>query len=128
MAKALFDAEFKGNGLRIKIVVDLIEFSEEGVFYVYCPSLNLYGYDKTQALARSSFNHVLKEYFRYTTNKKTLEKDLKKNGWSIKKGKNPVYKTPDLSKLLRDNEEFVDIINTHDYKKYSKELSLPVNT
>jgi hypothetical protein len=127
MSKVNFKAELQGSDFTIKVKVDLIEFKEDNINYIYCPALNLYGYDHTKELARESFNTVLKEYFRYTTNKNTFEKDLKKLGWKVKGGKNPIYKTPDLNKLLVDNEEFVDIINNHDYSKVSQEVEVPVN-
>jgi len=46
-------------------------------------------------------------------------------GWVLKK---KTYNLPDLSKLLVDNPDYSEVLNNNDYKKYSKEIEIPLCT
>src|SRR5688572_28362783 len=85
----------KKHNSNIEVNVDLIEYEEAGIFYVYSPAFDLVGYGKSAAEARKSWEIVLEEYFTYTLNKKTLIKDLESRGWKIKK--KTQFKSPSLS-------------------------------
>ena len=82
--------------------VDIIQFIEDSICYVYCPALDLTGYGLNEAEAKQSFEITLLEYIKYTTNKKTFKKDLQSLGWkSIGKGK---YAAPTLTDLINKEE------------------------
>ena len=75
-----------GNG-KYHVGLSLVEFKEEDVTIIYSPALDLSGYGHSEVEAKNSFSEALQEFFRYTNNKKTLDKVLKKLGWSIKGSK-----------------------------------------
>lgn len=109
----------------IEVKVDLIEYEEDCIFYVYCPPLDLIGYGSSQKEARASWETVLEEYFRYTLNKNTLVKDLESRGWYLK-GKNSQFKPPTLSWMLQHNEQLSEVYNNHNFQKVSLPISMPL--
>jgi predicted RNase H-like HicB family nuclease len=115
----------KQHNSNIEVKVDLIEYEEEGVYFVYSPAFDLVGYGNTQQEARDSWEIVLEEYFAYTLNKKTLTKDLESRGWAVKK-KARQFKTPTLSWMLQNNEQLTDIYDNHNFRKVSHPVSVPL--
>lgn len=128
MAKLRYEAVYDvSKNEKLQILVSLYEFQEKNMFYIYCAPLDLYGYGINEVDARNSFNIVLAEFFKYTINKKTFEKELTRLGWKITKSRRkPAYVAPDIEKLLIDNEEFQDILQNKDYKKTSQKIEIPV--
>ena len=57
-----------GGGIEVK--VDLVEFEDDDIHYVYSPALELIGYGNTHEEAKESWNTVLEEYFQYGIEKK----------------------------------------------------------
>jgi hypothetical protein len=116
---------WKSRSQEIKCRLPVIIFEEDSNFIFYCPALDLSGYGGTEDEAYHSFDEVLAEYFRYTTNKGTLTRDLKRLGWTLRKNlkKKPI--PPTLGKLLETNEDFSRIFNKHDFRKTETEISLP---
>ena len=110
---------------QVNCKLPLIIFEEDGCHVFYCPALDLSGYGKTESEASNSFNEVLSEYFRYTTNKGTLANDLTNHGWTIKRSLKKKAIPPTLGTLLETNEDFSRIFNQHDFRKTEKEISLP---
>jgi len=110
---------------QVNCKLPVIIFEEDNCHVFYCPALDLSGYGKSEAEASNSFNEVLSEYFRYTTNKVTLAEDLLKLGWTIKKSLKKKATPPSLGSLLETNEDFSRIFNKHDFKKIEREISLP---
>ena len=103
--------------------ISIISFKEDDCFFVYCPSLDLTGYGDTEKQASESFNIVLGEYIRYTTEHGTLIADLEEHGWRMNgKGLTP----PKISKSLQKNKDFDNIVNNYDFKKQNLSLSIPV--
>lgn len=79
--------------------------------------MDLSGYGYTQAEAKQSFSEALHEFFRYTNNKKTLEKVLKELGWAIRGSKKkPKFDPPKDSDLVSLNPLYNDIVNNKSYK------------
>jgi hypothetical protein len=74
--------------------------------------------------AKNSFETALHEYVKYTTNKKTLEKDLLKYGWTIDR-KHKKLHSPDASTLLQKNESFKEMFNNKPYKKFDLNVQIP---
>ena len=97
--------------------LSLVEFNEEDVTIIYSPALDLSGYGHSQVEAKNSFSEALNEFFRYTNNKKTLDKVLKKLGWSIKGSKKePKFNPPKNSELVKSNPLYKKIVNKKNYK------------
>lgn len=78
--------QFKNSTSEVQAKVQLITFTENEICFCHCPQLNTTGYGHNEQEAFDSFNIVIKEFFNYTTNKKTLGKILENLGWKIKKG------------------------------------------
>jgi predicted RNase H-like HicB family nuclease len=114
----------KTHNSNIEVKVDLIEYEESGIYYVYCPAFDLVGYGKTPHEARESWEAVLEQYFSYTLNKKTLIKDLESRGWVVRKKKQ--FTAPSLSWMLQNNDQLTDIYDNHNFKKVTKPISVPL--
>lgn len=110
-------------GYNVQLAVVL--FKEDSAFVVFCPALDLSAAGKTEAQARLNFSHAVEEYMRYTLNKGTLFKDLKKRGWIFRKNKKHAVAPPPMSDLLENNEEFTRIFDQFPYKKFDHKLELP---
>ena len=104
--------------------VGVIIFKEDDYIFTYCPSLDLIGYGETEKKAKESFNIVVDEYVRYTSENGTLIEDLTEKGWKIRDDKTVI--PPSMAKSLRSNKEFGNIINKYDFKKQSIPLAIPV--
>ena len=125
MANLGFQGTWGNSGVKIKVMVDLISFEEaENVIY-YCPAFDLSGYGNSENEAKLSFEVVLGEFFKYTLNKGTFLNELKKMGWKLTKSKRKPMTPPNLESLLRDNENFSNIFNTHDFKKFTQGIDMP---
>ena len=113
----------QGKILNIKVQLPIISFDDNGCKVVYCPALDLSGYGRTEDEAKESFQVTLEEFFRYTINKKTLDKVLSKLGWirSSKKKISP----PTMDAMLARNRNFRSIFNTHSFTKTSAAISIP---
>ena len=107
----------------IDFELSLVAYTEGNLHVVYSPALDIFGYGKTEREAEKSFNTVLEEHIRYTTNKNTFLKDLKHQGWKVSGKK---YSAPPLGKMLKANDQFNEIFNYKDYSKYSETVSVPV--
>jgi hypothetical protein len=126
MSKNLkFSGHFEDGGSRITCKLPVIIFKEDRVNIAYCPALDLSGYGATEREARASFETVLAEYFTYTTRKKTLDQDLAKLGWNIKKSLKKGATPPSMVHLLQHNEDFSRIFNNHEYKKIDRTVEIP---
>jgi len=105
-----------GNG-KYNVGLSLVEFEEDNVTIIYAPALDLSGYGYSQPEAKQSFFEALHEFFRYTNNKKTLDKVLKDLGWSVKGSKKkPKFNPPKDSDLVSLNPLYNEIVNSKNYK------------
>jgi len=98
--------------------LSLISYKDDEAYYSYCPSLELTGYGNNENEARQSFNIVLEEYIRYTTENQTLIEDLEEHGWKIA-GNGKKITPPKISELLQTNNELKNIFNKYNFNKYS---------
>ncbi|MCL2132116.1 MAG: hypothetical protein FWH36_06675 [Lentimicrobiaceae bacterium] len=103
----------------------LIMFKEEEGYVVYCPALELCGCGKTKTKAQQSFNIVLEEYVRYTTENQTLVEDLIEHGWKIKEDDKKLI-PPKMSEYLNKSSMFSDIFNNYEYEKRNIPVSIPL--
>jgi len=114
----------KKNHQNTNVGVDLIEYSDKGIYYVYSPALDLIGYGKTEKESRDSWEVVLQEYLSYTINKNTLIRDLESRGWKVKRN-GLEFMPPTFSWMLENIEELGTVYNTHDFRKRSQSVALP---
>jgi len=123
-------SRFKGmlsnsNKPNIMVSVDVIEYSEDKMFFSYSPALDLIGYGKSKQEARESWETVLEEYLTYAVNKKTLIKDLQSKGWQVKKNKRD-FKPPTFSWMLQNNKDLADVYDKHNFQKTTQPISVPL--
>ncbi len=124
MAKYQHEAQFQSNNININTLLQLFSFKDENSVVVYSPALDLCGYGTDEQEAKLSFNIVLEEFIKYTTNKNTLISELEKLGWSIKGGKkNPKLSAPDITHMLVTNDELARIFNKKEFKKFEQKIS-----
>jgi len=123
--KVSVHGEWRSGKNMITCNLPLILFVEDNTHITYCPALDISGYGQTEAESNKSFEITLGEYFRYTVNKKRLEEDLKKLGWTIKKHLKKDAIPPSMGELLQNNEDFNRIFNTHDFRKSSTTINIP---
>jgi len=103
--------------------LSLVEFQEDDVTIIYSPALDLSGYGYTESEAKNSFSEALHEFFRYSTNKQTLNKILKDLGWSIRGAKKKLkFNPPKDSDLVISNPLYNEIVNNKSYKVSREEV------
>jgi hypothetical protein len=123
MTNVIIESKFPEHGLSVRL--SLFTYIEANVHVVYSPALDLYGYGNDEYEARHSFDVNLREYVTYTSHKKTLEKDLKKYGWTLVK-KSKTVRSPEVTTLISSNEDFRELLNSKAYKKFDLNIELPV--
>ena len=101
------------DGIAISVSV-LVFRDNSGVYIVYCPSLDLSGYDNTESTAKDNFSYVLKEWIKEQTANGTLEKDLVSHGWIIKGEESS---EPQLSEIIKRNANVARVVSMPEYKK-----------
>jgi hypothetical protein len=119
------ESKFSNEKGSITVKVPVLSFKEDNAVIIYCPALDLNGSGNTESEARESFAVTVSEFLNYTSHKGTLWTDLRKLGWTIKKGKKKPATPPSMSELLENNEEFGRIFDTYSYKKFDTGVSLP---
>jgi hypothetical protein len=126
MAKnAMFTGNWNHQNKKVDVNLPMIIFEEDGCQVMYCPALDISGYGKTEQEAFSSFEVCISEFFLYTLNKGTFYEELGRMGWNIKKNKNKAITPPTLQHLLESNDNFSRIFNTHPFRKFDTNISLP---
>ena len=100
------------NGL-ISVTVSVFvykdrDYPDGDMFVVYCPSLNLCGYDDTCEKAIKEFVYILKEYIREQGENGTLSEDLKRHGW-VKSEE--FLSEPPFSTLIMADDSLRDIMD-----------------
>jgi len=113
--------------ININIKISVLSFKENDTNIMYCPELDISGYGDNFKEASESFKIALDEFIRYTLNKKTLEKELKRMGWVIvRKGKKTIkYKSPSIIDIINKNKDLTDIIGNKEYRKTNKLIAIP---
>ena len=125
MAKAQIQASFEDGKQRLSLQLNLLLWVEDGIHYIYAPSLDLTGYGESEEQALSSFEYTLGEFVSYTQSKKTLFEELERLGWSVNKQKKRVH-APDHGELLLDNETYRELSVREGVRQGQKELALAV--
>ncbi|MEI6143737.1 MAG: hypothetical protein WCP85_30945 [Mariniphaga sp.] len=114
------------DGHQITVRVPLIAFTEDNNHIIYCPVFDLSGYGETEQEAERSFNTIMDEFFTYTTHKNTLRSVLKDLGWIVKKSKQKPMTPPTMDNMLKNNIDFLRIFNQHEFRKFDKNIEVPV--
>jgi hypothetical protein len=109
-----------------KVNLSLIKFEEDGCKIAYCPALEISGYGNNDEEAIESFKISLSEFFKYTSNKKSFEKEMERMGWTISRAKNKSMIPPSMIKLLQENDNFSRIFNEHSFYKEDLTIDLPI--
>ena len=86
----------------------MLLWEEDGIHYVFSPSLDITGYGKTEKESKHSFEVMLDEFVDYTHSKGTVYKELERLGWTVNRKKKRV-KAPDHNELMSDNESYREI-------------------
>ncbi len=124
MQEAKLSGKFEFGNKFIAINLKVVFFKEDNIFYAYLPTLDLTGYGNTGAEAKKSLKVVLDEFLRYTLNKNTFFPELKRLGWNIK-NKKTLMTPPEMSDLIKRNDQLKDIINHKQYSTSDYPVQLP---
>ncbi len=119
-----FSGTWESGFHKMNMSLPVILFEDSGSQIVYCPALDISGYGVSETEAEESFKIVLGEYLLFTTHKKTLDKDLRRLGWTIKSNKKRI--PPTMGHLLEKNENFSNIFNNYPFRKIDKSIELPL--
>lgn len=90
---------FKKNVEKLFSKLSLFSYIDENLNVVYAPALDLFGYGYDEKEAKESLEINLAEYIDFTQRNNSLEKDIKKYGWSIDKKNNKII-SPEKTSLL----------------------------
>lgn len=113
------------SGGLVEVKVDLIEFEEDNIYYVYSPAFELIGYGNTNEEAKESWKIILEEYLQYALDKKTLIKDLENHGWNIKEN-NAEFIPPTFTWMLEHNDQLSEVYNNYNFKKIISPIHFPL--
>jgi len=116
-------SQYKDNHQWINVKLSLIEFEEEGFYFVYSPALDLTGYGKTEEEAKNSYSIAMEEFLKYTSNKETIFKELERLGWSISKKRKVT--APSLSELLQSRSYLEEIFTEKTFRKTDETVAIP---
>lgn len=123
MAKGKFEGQFASDKHIIQVGLEILTWEEDGVYFVYAPSLDLTGYNSTKEGAKKSFEDTLDDTLLYMERKSSLFDELERLGWTVNRKKMRVN-SPDIEELMRDNSEIRDILNRPDVQKESHNVEL----
>jgi hypothetical protein len=123
MAKKLdHTTQYRDNNNWINVKLSLIEFEEEGLYFIYSPALDLTGYGKTDEEAKESYNLAMEEFLKYTVNKETIYQELERLGWTIS---NKKVSAPSLSTLIQNREYLEEIFTEKTFRKTDHTVAIP---
>ena len=117
------NAEYEDPQRKIQVKVSVIEFQEDGKYFVYSPTLDITGYGNTMEEATRSYSETLEEFVRYTANKGTVLEELKRLGWTIK-NKNST-KAPSMADLVKTRDYLNEIFTDKQFSKRDEMLTIP---
>ena len=92
----------------------VVEFKEDGVCYVYAPSLDVWGYGNDRKKAKASFEAALEFSLEYMMEKGTLLEELKQLGWRHVGAAKQKMAPPRVDHLIADNERLRKTLNENE--------------
>ncbi|GAA6528276.1 hypothetical protein LPYR103PRE_02490 [Segatella asaccharophila] len=104
---------------KVSIKVSVFIFKDGKSWVVYCPSLDLSGYDITEEGAKKDFDWILQDWLNTQTSNKTLDEDLKKHGWTADQSK---WSEPDFKELLEKDHLMDSVMEKSHFVKTSIEV------
>jgi hypothetical protein len=126
MSSLGFTGSYSGKDRKYLVRLSLLKFKEDGIVFIYSPSLDLTGYGKDGRSAKRSFEIGMEEFVHYTTNKGTLEKELKRLGWKLGGSKRkPKYEQPFLDELFSKRPYLGEIFRDKEFHRYEEEVAFP---
>lgn len=108
----------------VSVKLSLIEFEEDGLYFVYSPALDLTGYGKTHKEARASYDVAMEEFLKYTSNLQTAHQVLENLGWKISRKK--AITAPSLADLIKNRAYLEEIFTEKQFRKTDEDVSIPV--
>ena len=121
-----FKGKYGDTRGHLDVRLSMLKFKEDDVLIIYSPALDLSGYGKDLRSAKRSFEIAMEEFARYTTNKGTLEKELKRLGWKITGTKRaPMYQQPFLDELFTKRTYLGEIFRDKEFHRFEQEVVLP---
>lgn len=127
MRNVKLSGDFSNEKAKVHFSVGLFQFQEDGVTIIYSPSMDISGYGKSEAEAKTSFQETLSTFLDYALKKDTLVKEFNRLGWQITKAdlkKNRV-KVPPLADLIQKNDYLAEILNEKQFTKFDQTVTLP---
>ncbi|MCB0764576.1 MAG: hypothetical protein KDB84_07730 [Flavobacteriales bacterium] len=110
----------------MELKLSLLKFKEDDIVFIYSPALDLTGYGTDGRSAKRSFETTLEEFVSYTTNKKTLDKELKRLGWKVGGSKTrPKYQQPFLDELFTERPYLGEIFRDKEFQRYDEQVFFP---
>ncbi|MFN7705111.1 MAG: hypothetical protein ACK5OS_10855 [Chryseotalea sp.] len=116
-------SQYSDGRKMINVKLSLIEFEEDGLYFIYSPALDLTGYGKTEKEAKQSYNLAMEEFLKYTSHKETIFQELERLGWTISKKKK--LSAPSLSALLQSRSYLDEIFTEKNFRKTDETVAIP---
>ena len=113
MQNVNLSGDFSNEKANVHFNMGLFQFQEDGIVIVYSPSMDISGYGKNEAEAKTSFQETMSTFLDYALKKNILLAEFKRLGWNITKAdlkKNRV-KVPPLADLIQKNDYLAEILN-----------------
>ena len=123
MANLIFESEIHHKSDKVNLHLNVLIFQEDGVYIAYYAPLDISAFGNSEEEAKREFELTVTQYFTYCLNKKTLAKDLKAHGWTVKSSKK--FKAPSDENMLASNETYKDIRENKNYKVIEKSVTIP---
>jgi hypothetical protein len=117
--------KFAHKQTAVTVDIELVQFEEDGVIFVFSPALDLTGYGKDEEEAQKSFTIMLREFLEYAVIKHTLLKELKRLGWHIKGKEFKVITAPSLPSLMPKNAELARLFTSKTVKTIPRQITIP---
>lgn len=111
---------------RVELKLSLLKFKEDDIVFIYSPALDLTGYGRDGRSAKRSFEITLEEFVNYTTNKGTLDKELRRLGWKVGGSKRaPKFQQPFLDELFKARPYLGEIFREKEFQRFDEEVLFP---
>ncbi|MDR2126730.1 MAG: hypothetical protein LBP63_07865 [Prevotellaceae bacterium] len=117
-----FNAQMTTADKQLNVSLELYIFSENDLYLIYCPSIDLSAAGKSIEDAQKEFAEVFRLHVEYCLNKKTLLEDLKQHGWIVKR---ETAQAPSVEQMLNNNDTLKNIIFHKNYQKITHSTTIP---
>lgn len=131
---ATYSRQYNVGTLAVTVNLQILRYTDKGIFFIYSPAIELYGYGNSESESIESFEINLEEYIDYGITNGTLHQDLLEHGWKIKKVtqksslrniRNAV-KPPKIDVLKASNPDLMELLNRNDVIQHQRSIMIPV--